>query len=399
MNGAAMFSKLADYNFLILLVISSGLSRMTGRLGAALTFVIAFAATPALAVSDCSVTPLEEGPTYTSGPDCAFSWVENNRLRTVMWRAVQEDFEPASLHQSGEHQVVQASRLPDLIDVDQDGWLDIVSFTLVGMVNGTFDVFFYDPEAELFRQAAPLYGHTLARDRDGLILIAGRSGPATVIRLYSLDRQSFRPRYEINPHAISPTRPDSGFACEIKTLNENGDEEGEIDLASSDPAHREMLRHYCQPEPPMGEERDVWLEEDSAQVDRVPGGTLFYCRLENSDKAVTIERVVGGLRYSFGPVGGEAELVLDRPEGEVSLPPENATPRAGEISFVNGEYTYTAYYSQEAPDTDIVAVQSGAMFPPLLKRGLRVTRDGNSDKPVFSRECVLEHSFDGFSAG
>ncbi|WBU60071.1 hypothetical protein [Paracoccus albus] len=373
---------------------------MTSRLSAALTmFFIAFAATPALAASDCSVTRLEEGPTFTSGPDCTFSWVQNNRLQTVMWRAVEEDFEPAKLRQSGVLQVMQASRLPELIDVDQDGWLDIVSFTLVGMVNGTFDVFFYDPDAEVFRQPPPLYGHTMARDRDGFILVAGRSGPATVISLYSLDGQSFRPRYEINPYAISPTQPDSGFACEITVLTRNGKAERKIDLESNDPAHRDMLRHYCEPEPVTREERNVWLEEDPAQVDRVPGGTLFYCRLEDSEKAVTIERVVGGLRYAFGPVGGEAELVLDRTEDEVSLPSEDATPRAGEISFVNGEYTYTAYYSQGTPDTDDVALQSDAMFPPLLTRGLRVTREGERDEPVFSRECVLEHSFDAFTAG
>ncbi len=345
---------------------------------------------------DCANAPRENGPNFASGPDCTFSWVENNRLQTVIWTQVADDFEPAVLDRNEAGvPVLQSSWLPELIDVDQDGWLDLVSFTRVGMVNGTFDVFLYNPETATFDQSATLYGHTLLRDLDGFIVSLGRNGPGAIYQFHSADRQlAFQ--FEIDPYA----RRGKDMGCDI-AVGEGGDpwpaEEIDLTALSFDPA---ILVHYCNPgDDPDQPGRAVSLGEEAAQIEDVSANTLFHCRFQGGTHTVTITQNADGLRYAYGPLNGTPELVMERTYDEIAIFSDNGAgpSRFGEIAFTNGAYEYVAFYAYELFDADGVMIQSGdnPLYPnDTFMRGLVVYKDNDVANPVFRRNCDLDQSFD-----
>lgn len=207
----------------------------------ALPLLAAAWAAPALAARDCAETQLLAAPNFLTGPDCTISWVDQGRLQTVTWRAVADDFQTAEIAQTVTGAILTAAALPDLIDIDQDGWLDIVTFTPVGMVNGTFDIFVYEPTGGTFAAAQSLYGHTLLRDPAGFIVVAGRSGPGTILRFYEAVDQRLGFRFEIDPYA--PGR-DGGPDCDISAVNSN-DPAGAGLATGAIPDDPDLLRHYC----------------------------------------------------------------------------------------------------------------------------------------------------------
>ncbi|MFV0556912.1 MAG: hypothetical protein ACK5LM_07425, partial [Lactovum sp.] len=235
--------------------------RQTAGLLAALLFTSL--AAPALAMQDCTTSVPAGGPAYLSGPDCTISWVERGQLHTVTWRQVQTDFQDSTLEHTANGPVLTASYLPDLIDMDQDGWLDLVTFVRVGMVNGVFGVFFKNPDSGQFMQPELIHGHTLTRDRDGYIVAGSRNGAGQILQLYAVDDQSLSFKVEIDPFAVPPSGGADEFACDISAAMQGGIADplpiGEV------PDNPELLKYYCEPTP-SGEPRDVDIEEDPTQV-------------------------------------------------------------------------------------------------------------------------------------
>lgn len=350
-------------------------------------------AAPALAVQDCATSEPTAGPNYLTGPDCTISWVEHGQLQTVIWRQVQSDFQYSTLEDTADGPVLTASYLPDLIDMDRDGWLDLVTFVRIGMVNGTFSIFFKDPESGQFRQPELIHGHTLTRDREGYIVAVSRNGAGQLLQLYTAVNQTISFQVEIDPFAVPPTGGAEQFACDI-----SASAQGRIGKVPDNP---DLLEYYCEPTP-SGERRDVYIKEDPAQVNRVPSGTVFYCRLVGGTHAVTINQTPTGMRYSYGPLNADAELILDRPLDEVRILPENGAgpSRFGEISFESGAYTYTAHYSFELSDEAGRPLPSDPDSPypnDSFNRGLTVVRNGDAANPVFKKDCLPNDSFDALA--
>lgn len=373
---------------------ASGLNRL---LAAIFLFLVQGVATAALAQPDCTDLPLDAGPNFTASPGCTISWIEHNRLRTLISRGVSDDFQTAQLDQSPSGTVLTASRLPELIDIDQDGWLDLLVFTPLGMVNGSFDIFLYEPSGRSYSPVQSLPGHTLTRDPDGYIVVASRNGPGTIFRFYSIENQRLKFQFEINPYVHDPEGGD-GFACRVDVVP--SDQQAVTAAGGTVPDNPDLLNYYCDPEPAeTRERRDADLSEEPAQIDRVPAGTVFFCRLDPGTHAVTITQTPGGMRYRYGPLTGAPDLVLDRPLDQVRILPENGAgpSRFGEIGFTSDGYTYTAYYSFELMDADGALLQSDprGLYPnDSFARGLVVIKNGDLADPVFDRKCLLDHSFD-----
>ncbi|MDP0926563.1 hypothetical protein Q0601_05235 [Paracoccus onubensis] len=117
---------------------------------------------------------------------------------------------------------------------------------------------------------------------------------------------------------------------------------------------------------------------------------------------MTINQTLKGMRYLYGPMNADAELVLDRALDEVRILPENGAgpSRFGEISFNSGAYTYTAYYSFELFDDrgDLLPSDPDNPYPNgSFKRGLTVIRDIEAANPVFRKDCLLDHSYDALA--
>jgi hypothetical protein len=346
-------------------------------------------ASPLLAQDDCTATKLEAGPTFTTGPDCTISWIDNAEMRSLTWQAVTDDYQPATLVQTGKGTTLTSSQLPELIDVDQDGWLDIVTFTSIGMVNGTFDIFLYDPAGGGYRQGRSVSGFALSQDRDGYLVVASKDGPATLTRFFKADPQGLQFQFEINPYATDPAKPEGGFTCDIRATRSDGSAGAAAGVVPENP---DLLSYYCDPQPaPSRARRDTDLTENPATTDRVPGGTLFYCRLEGGTRSVTISETAKGLRYTYGPLRGTPELVLDRAMREVTILPAKGPDRSGAISFKNAAYTYTVSYGDKMSDA------GGAAGTAKVKRGLVVTKDGNADRPIFAKACLSDHTYDAIT--
>ena len=350
--------------------------------------VLVLVSSPALAQQDCADTVLETGPTFTTGPDCTISWIDHNQIHTLTRRAVKDDFETAKLEQTLNSTTLTSSQLPELIDVDRDGWLDLVTFTPAGMVNGIFDVFLFEAAGGFYKPGQSLFGHTLSRDRDDYLIVAGRNGPGTVMRFFTIKDQMLRFAFEIDPYAIDPAHPDGLFACDVSVTSSGGSMQDEAGATGALPENTDLLQYYCEPEPsPLREKRHTDLEEDPKTSDRVPAGTVFYCRLEGCSHKVTISHSAEGLQYAYGPVAGEPELVLNRPAHEVAVLPLNGAgpSRFGQVGFDNGAYTYTTYYRYDP------LIGSNPM------RGLVVTKDGDAANPVFAKDCIADHAYDAIA--
>ncbi len=335
----------------------------------------------------------QNAPDTPTGP-CAISWIDNNQLQSITWRLISDDALSANLVQNGDEIRLGSSNLPELMDVDQDGWQDIVTFTPAGMVNGTFDVFFYHPETREFRPSRPLFGHTLERDHDGYVVATSRDGPGQRLRFFAVEDRDFTLQFEIDPHVLAAAPQGTRFDCHISTVI--GD-----DGAEPLPDNPALFAYYCDTEPQAEREtRNIELIERPAMTDRVPAGTVFYCRLEGNGDAVTISAIPGGLRYAYGPpLKDNPDLVLEHRMDQIDILPENGAgpSRFGQITFTNGPYDYVASYGYELFDSSGELLPSLPDIPrgnPTFHRSLTVYKDGNIANPVFSKTCLPEHSYD-----
>lgn len=355
----------------------------------------------ATAVQGCDSGAVEAGPIYTQGPDCLLSWVDNNELQTMIWSQVEEDFQEASLHQSAMgYPVLTSSHWPELVDIDQDGWLDLLIFTQVGMVNGSFDIFFFDPDTAQFNHAETISGHTLERDKLGYILTTGRSGPGWVYNFYTIDNRALSFVFKVEPFGLGQSGGQFGERCDVSIGYQEPLRIDDI-LASGQVRDGEaFFAHYCDTEPNFNASaRTELLEENQAATDKVPDDTVFYCVLDGGVKAVTVTRTPDGLFYAYGPVGGAAEIALDRSLDEIAIRSEiNADNLgSGALSFTNGAYAYVIYYKYDrsgAGDATIPSAPGSSFSNGTLTRGLVVYKVGDSTAPIFHKACDAQRSYD-----
>lgn len=344
-------------------------------------------------MQDCKAEPYEIGANYTQGPGCLLSWVDNNQLQTVVWNQVEQDFQEASLHQDAMELPVLTSRYwPELVDVDQDGWLDMVTFEWVGQVNGAFVIFFYDPVTEEFIQADSLYGHTLERDKVGYIVTTSRSGYGWIYRIYTLTNRELNFLFEVEPTGMGQSGDQFGRYCDVSLGYEQPLQFDDIIASGQVPDAETFFATYCDLEPDFASSgRTEPLHEMLGETDRVPFDTAFYCVLDGGTKAVTITHTSHSMLYTYGPVGGEVELELSRPHNLVRTRPDVAIDdiRSGDITFANGAYEYTVYKNGELSENGNNSASTDA-----FASGLVVYKGGDSTAPIFESTCIPGRSID-----
>lgn len=342
---------------------------------------------------DCNAESYETGVNYMQGPDCLLSWVDNNQLQTVVWRQVEEDFQEASLLEDAMGRpVLTSSYWPELVDVDQDGWLDMITFERVGQVNGSFVIFFYDPATKQFNHADPLFGHTLEQDALGYIVTTGRSGPGWIYQLYTLADHELTFLFEVKPNGLGQSGGKFGEYCDVSLGYKQPLQINDIITSGNIPDAEAFFATYCNLESDLvSSGRTEPLLEIRGETDRVPTETALYCVLEGGTKAVTITHTPHSMFYAYGPVGGEAELELGRPHNLVQIRAEitDDDTRSGEITFTNGVYEYTVFKKSRLSAEGDKSASTDA-----FTGGLVVYKDGDRTAPIFERSCIPGRSID-----
>ncbi len=323
---------------------------------------------------------------------CQLSWIQNNRLFEVVWEPHEDDYEVDFVHRAGFPPLLRAQRPPHLVDVDQDGWADLGVFTLIGMVNGDYDIFRYDPSDDAFAYFGTMNGAYFVRDQDHLIAIGRSSAAASGVDAYQITGDGPTPAFGLYVDAGRPVGPEERASCAVSVDGTTHENPAVEDFAEIYPTNPDLIFSYCNLYADQGATA-VNLVDETVDAQIVPTGTVFHCTLEGGTHAVTITQEDGNYIYSYGPVGGEPELVMERPaEDMVILPDNGAGPtRFGEITFHNGAYEYTTYYSYDLAG----AVQAGSPFTSeMFERGLHVVREDNQGEVVFQKTCILATSFD-----
>lgn len=331
----------------------------------------------------------EFGPYYADDTSqiCAINWVQSNHLMRVIWHLSEGDFaSPVMTENDYGVPVLTSGRPPRLLDVDGDGWLDLTIFTLIGMVNGDYSVFRYDPQVAHFVDFGEMNGHSFMRHESGFYVSAARNNAATTNITFFEERSGrLEAAFDLEVSAYEASENGGRAQCAISL--DGGPYRDVFDPAAPTAfikTYPDMIQSYCDiykyPDAPS---HDVRLSGNGPDLHLVPEDTLFYCRLEGVNKGVTITRDEGGYHYAYGPVGAAPELVLDRAVDQEGFLPnaQSGQSGVGEIAFENGEYTYVvsfAYDEREARDA----------------RGLRVYRGGTGADPIFDKGCAADASFD-----
>lgn len=315
---------------------------------------------------------------------CSLSWVERGKLRSIAWQYYENDFAAPILSFSPPSGYTMTSqRPPRLIDVDYDGSRDLVTFNEVGGTNGDFDIFLYDADRDSYAHAATMFGSYIDRDESGQTsyLVAGsRNGARPYFRFYEVSGQEILPAFDVDPQeecAVIDHRPP--FAPAVR----DGESNAQLQGYDSD-----LIEYYCNIyDKTKAEDRTTPFVMDDG-LKYLPSNTIFYCLLdlESGLHAMTITQDSTEYRYSYGPLGADPDLVLGRGVDDAVVDfvdRRQPNSRRYEIRFKNGAFTYTAY-GQRYRNEDAGISWSGSLV---------VTRDG-LDKPVFSRDCNENASFD-----
>lgn len=330
----------------------------------------------------------------SAAPDCSINWVRDGRLISVRWTASQDDFEVELRNSPGGGQTLVSSRPPRLIDIDQDGWPDLTVFTLIGMVNGDYDIFRYDPNADRFVPFGSINGASFTREEGGYLVAVGRSSAAASgVDVYRITEPGLLPVMSLYVDAGLPTGPDGTAKCTVSIDGATYDTPDAATIRGIFPDAPDLIMNYCNLYD-EGDEHGLNLAAVPTAAGVVPNGTIFYCRLEGGTHTVTLTRQTLGLRYSYGPLDGTPELVLDRAIDEIDVVlPDAAEPlQTGRITFRNGAYAYTVDYGER-----LSGEPEGTLSGVNGRHGLRVVKDNNEARPVFQKDCLADTTYDGLS--
>ncbi|WP_341368249.1 hypothetical protein [Yoonia sp. BS5-3] len=324
------------------------------------------------------------GPTDfdSANDDCAINWVQNGRLMRLRWSPA--DHTRFEFIDDGPR-VLFAQRPPHLIDIDQDGWLDVAVFSLLGMVNGDYDILRYDPDSAGFDYFGTLNGAQFIREPDGYVVGVGRSSAASSgVDIFNQGSDGFKRAATLYVDAGQPTGPNGAAKCQVTVDGLQMTNPSPTQVTEIFPENPDLISAYCalyDGPTPTG----TRLDAESSDPLIVPDGTVFYCQLSGTNKAVTVTRNATGYTYAFGPVDGPPELEMNHPFDQVDVLPDNGagSSRFGEITFLNGAYRYTVTYGYQLYD------DAGQLrdIDETFSRTLVVTEGDDVANPVFKRTC------------
>lgn len=321
--------------------------------------------------------------------DCSLTWVENNQKSSIRWSKAEGDFAPAAM--SGDLLISQ--RPPELVDIDRDGWMELVTFSRIAGFTGDLDIFRRPSPQGGFAHFGTMHGSNFFQDPSGYFVSAVEAdGDITYFTFHDLHidaglLRQFGLKVEVNnePH------------CVIQR-------DGRLDVSVSDNpdlperAEPEMIRNYCsEPGAPSG----VVPLSSSLEEVLVPAGTVFHCHLDDGTHSVTVSEEDGVFHYRYGPIGGEAELHLNSVDHTFTRFTDYGPGpyERSDMIFENGRYAYILYYDYELLDRSGDDLPAFGPYPnKTFKRGLFVIKDGDYQNKLFDRTCILETSYDEIDA-
>lgn len=333
----------------------------------------------------------------TPGADCTINWVQNGQMLSIDW-TLSEEYHIVQIDKRPDGtQVLAAPRQPHLIDIDEDGWLDVAVFSLLGMVNGDYNVFRYDPETDDFVLFGIMNGAGFAREPGGYLTSVGRSSAAASgVEIYAVETDGLAPRASLYVDAGLQTGPGGAPECRVVVGDRTIVNPNPAELAQLFPDAPDLIARYCAlySGPGGTGPNGTNLFDLRAEPVIVPDDTVFYCQLQGTAKAVTVTLDDTGYRYAFGPIDGPPELTLDRPTNQVRVLPDNGAgpSRFGEISFQNGDYEYVVSYGYEQGNFTDSGFES--LREETFQRTLIVFKSGDHTNPVYNKVCDPDRAAD-----
>lgn len=312
---------------------------------------------------------------------CSIDWVENGRHRAVIWTSYSDEMVTSAFtYAEPGGDFVKSQRPPMVYDVNQDGSRDLVVFTLLGMVNGQYDVYLFEPETGSYLRPTPIFASEIYHDASGMLVAQSRNGA-----------RAFFDFYEMTDHAITPVLAiDAQDKCQIQARGTRAPWTGKIeDLPEFMRFDPEMIDYYC----------NIYDQTEAANVARsspfepetpvqnVPRDAIFYCQLENGNAAIVTSNAQRSVyTYTYGMIDSLPDLELRRERSE-STSRSTHDAQSGlireELVLDNGDYAYVPYVeSRPTPNG-----------PDIKIHGLRVTQLGVAE-PIFDKTCIPEMSFD-----
>ncbi len=315
-------------------------------------------------------------------PDCTLNWVSHGRLIGITWTAGPQDQEATIARSEQGGYTLKSSRPPHLIDIDQDGWPDLGTFTWLGMVNGDYGFFRFLPDTDSFVPYGTMNGSSFFREPNGIVVAVGRSSAAASgVEAYRAGNTGFVPLFGLYVDAGMAQQPDGPAGCRITIGGKTYENPEPLQVPGIAPEVAALIHTYCGIYDGR-ETQGISLMDSRIDGPFVPAQTVFHCILEGGSRSVTITADALGFTYTFGPTRGTPELQMVRTADQVRVLPENGagpTP-VGTITFNNGPFAYIVHYSADHT-ADVV-------------RGLTVVEDGNTDAPVFDRTCLPDTVYD-----
>lgn len=321
---------------------------------------------------------------------CGLTWVENNqKISITVLRPIDDDSIEFTSNEVGTY-TVASPQIPDIIDIDGDGQIDLGFFTPIGMVNGDYTIFRRPSGQDSFVELGVMNGYDFYADKTGFFVADGRSNCCErSLVFHHMEGDALSPRFTIGARPKDMPRPGGGPLCEvIKHESRDGIAPDAFDLETVQREHPELISDYCNYYD--NDQRSINDRTTSLrQTSSVPAATVFHCQLEDHIHKVTVTLDDGTYTYRYGPTGQPPELELIRSTHEVSVLPDSGPGPGitGHIEFENNGYVYKTYYT-------IQNNNAGAPFELRdFTRGLSVRKTG-SDDHVFERACLIETSYD-----
>lgn len=361
---------------------------LMGALATLVILVVAAGAQADDALPDCNDPLLADD----FEPPCTMNWIENQTLQRLIWWQGAEGYSIAeeqdielNVEADGSYKAI-SQRRPYLMDIDQDGWTDLIFFTQIGMVNGDFVFFRFDPIRDKFVAMGDMNGAHFNLDKTGFVVAVARTSCCeSGAYFYKIEEHQLALQFhmDIRPSEMSgPTEQ-----CQIW----QGFEGVRADALRED--YPDLITDYCNYYEEGGwkaiEARSLDQDVFSAAVHRVPEDTVFYCQLDDETHEVGVTYRDGIYRYQYGTVGQAPDLEIRHEASQVKVLPDNGAgpSRFGYVEFQNEGYFYRVHYGYEIEFGDNSADVSETI------RGLTVRR-GNEATYVFDKDCLRNASFD-----
>jgi hypothetical protein len=308
---------------------------------------------------------------------CTMNWVNNNQHFELNWAPLAAEHSPnLTTDENGTLQANSASP-PTHVDIDHDGYKDLVFFTLLGMVNGDFTIHRFNPDANTYAPLGTVNGSHFNIDKSGYLVSIGRSScceSGANFHTLANDEITLAFQMDIRPAELSTDTEQ----CSINPVD------GGPTLETIKRDNAQMIADYCDYYQDTGvakiKSRSWQRNTAYKNFHTIAPNAVFYCQIVGTDKHVEITRQISNFTYNYGTVGQKPDLTFTDTATEF-LPSNGAgSNRFGHIILKTGDYSYQVFYSYK------IHLETDAAYASDTIYGLMVHKK-NTQVAVFDKSC------------